>query len=219
MLAREHPDLAIKFVLLLKKMFYFHIKILTMTKAVAYIFLVFGICGLLSCTSSLQPDKAGMEKLGTELISKYGAETYYTDIQITLDNESGVAVLVTETQNPNSLTQEQWLRYGGGEWEKQADVKFTAEGAEPRSFMFQLNKEASLSMMGDLLEKSRQQLKTEKQVSDPKFVSASVNSKHQMNSKETGIFYYLTLMDAASQKVYNFVYDLKGNAVGSLDGQ
>jgi hypothetical protein len=59
----------------------------------------------------------------------------------------------------------------------------------------------------------------EKQVKEPTFVSAVVSSKHQMNSKETGIFYYITLLDAASQKDYRFVYDLKGNAVSSLDGQ
>lgn len=196
-----------------------HFKFVIMTKAISYILLICGICCIMSCNAKLEPNKTGFEKLQAELISKYGADAYYTDLQMTLDVESAVSVLVTETKNPASLKQEQWLRYGGGEWEKQADVVFTVEGAEAKSFMFQLNKEVSLSAMANLLEKSKAQLMQEKQVKEPTFVSAVVSSKHQMNSKETGIFYYITLLDAASQKDYRFVYDLKGNAVSSLDGQ
>ncbi|KAA5537329.1 hypothetical protein F0919_06550 [Taibaiella lutea] len=188
-----------------------------MTKAVGYILLICGICSILSCGGKLEPNKTGFEKLQTELISKYGADAYYTDIQLTLTTESEVSALVTETKDPSSMKQEQWLRYGGGEWEKQADVIFSVQGAEAKSFMFQLNKEVSLSTMSDLLEKSKAQLAKEKQIKDPVFVSAVVSSKHQMNSKETGIFYYITLLDKASQKDYRFVYDLKGNAMSSLD--
>ena len=190
-----------------------------MAKAFFYTLLFCAICGVISCATKLEPNKAGFEKLQTELVSKYGADAYYTDLQMTLTAESEVSVLVTETKDPASLKQEQWLRYGGGEWEKQADVAFTVEGAEAQSFMFQLNKEVSLSTMSDLLEKSKLQLEKEKQVKEPIFISVAISSKHQMNSKETGIFYYITLLDATSQKDYRFVYDLKGNAVSSLDEQ
>lgn len=174
---------------------------------------------LCSCSNKLEPNKQGFEKLQAELISKYGEDAYYTDLQLTLNAESELSVLVTETKEPSSLKQEQWLRYGGGGWEKQADVVFSVEGAEAKSFMFQLNKEVSLSTMADLLDKSKAQLEKERQVKEPVFVSAVVSSKHQMNSKETGIFYYINLSDAASKKDYRFVYDLKGIMVSSLDEQ
>jgi hypothetical protein len=190
-----------------------------MVKTVSYILLICSICCMLSCAGKLELNKTGFEKLQTELTSKFGSEAYYTDLQMTLDAESAVSVLVTQTKEPSSMKQEQWLRYGGGEWEKQADVVFTVEGAEAKSFMFQLNKEVSLSTMSDLLEKSKAQLAQKKQVKNPLFVSAVVSSKHQMNSKETGIFYYITLLDAVSQKDYRFVYDLKGNMMNSLDEQ
>lgn len=190
-----------------------------MNRSIIYCLAAIYLCVFASCNNKIEMNKPGLEKLNQELVSKYGADAYYTDLQLTLTAESEVSALITETKDPSSLKQEQWLRYGGGEWEKQADVIFSVEGAEAKSFMFQLNKEVSLSTMADLLEKSKLQLEKEKQVKAPTFVSAVVSSKHQMNSKETGIFYYITLLDKASPKDYRFVYDLKGNAVSSLDEQ
>ncbi len=170
-----------------------------------------------ACKSGLEHNKAGFEKMSSELIGKFGADAYYTDLEMVANIGSEEGVMVTETKDPASLKQEQWLRYGGGEWEKQADVSFTAEGGDPKLFMFQLNKEVSLSKMGDLLQTSKDQLLKEKNVTDPAVIQASVKSYNKMNSKETGIFYYITLRDKSSQKDYNFVYDLKGILKSKLE--
>lgn len=170
-----------------------------------------------SCKSSFEYNKAGFEKMSGELIGKFGAEAYYTDLELIHNTGSDEAVMVTETNNPSSMKQEQWLRYSGGEWEKQADVSFTAEGANPKLFMFQLNKDASLSKMGDLLQTSKDELLKEKNIKEPVLTAASIRSNNKMNSKETGIFYYFTLHDPSAQKDYNFVYDLKGKSMLPLE--
>ena len=165
---------------------------------------------IFSCKSGFEPTKPGFEKISAELISKFDADAYYTDIELVNDKTSDESILVTETKYPATMKQEQWLRYSGGEWEKQADVSFTADGADPKSFMFQLNKEVSLSKFSDLIDASKAQLAKEKNVKNAVLTGASVKSNNKMNSKETGIFYYVTLRDANSKKDYRFVYDLNG---------
>jgi hypothetical protein len=172
---------------------------------------------MFSCKSGFEYNKAGFEKINSELVGKFGAEAYYTDLELVHNTGSDEAVMVTETNNPSSMKQEQWLRYSGGEWEKQADVSFTAEGADPKLFMFQLNKDASLSEMGDLLQTSKDQLLKEKNVAKPVLTAASIRSYNKMNSKDTGIFYYITLQDADTKKDYHFVYDLKGQLKSTLE--
>jgi hypothetical protein len=170
-----------------------------------------GILLTASCKSGFEHSKAGMERLSEGLVAKFGAATYYTDIEFLSKPGSDDIVMVTETNEPASMKQEQWLQYSGGEWEKQADVHFTADGADPKAFMFQLNKEVSLSKMGDLLEAAKAQLLKDKQVKAPVFVSAVVKSNNKMNSKEGGIFYYIILNDNIGKRDYQFVYDLQGN--------
>lgn len=184
-----------------------------MKRNLGYLLLSSLVLIMFSCKSGFEHNKAGFEKMNEELIHKFGADVYYTDLELVRNIGSDEAVLVTETSNPTSLKQEQWLRYSGGEWEKQADVSFTAEGADPKLFMFQLNKEVSLSKMGDLLQTSKDQLLKEKNIKEPALIAASIKSNNKMNSKETGIFYYLTLQDPASKMGYNFVYDLKGKSM------
>lgn len=171
-----------------------------------------------SCKSGFEHNKAGLEKLGTELMSEFGADAYYTDMEIINNQGSDDVIMITQTKDPASMKQEQWAQYHGA-WEKQADVTFTADGAAPKSFMFQLNREASLSTLGSLLETSEAQLAKEKQVEKPLLVMASIKSNNKMNTKESGIFYYITLRDPKAQKDYRFIYNLKGASMLPLEGQ
>jgi len=170
-----------------------------------------------SCKSGFEYNKTGFAKLEKEIVSKFGPDAYYTDVQA-VNSEDGSMVMVSVTKDPASLKQQQWLLYPGGEWEQQADVSFTVEGGTPESYMFRLGREASASQLGSLLEQSTATLQQEQHITQPEFIKAAIRSDHKRTSKEDGIFYYVTLRDPGTQKDFLFKYDLKGTPV-TVPGQ
>jgi len=164
---------------------------------------------LFSCKSGFERNKTGMEKLSQELKEEFGPDAWYTSIEIA-GNGSDDVVTVDETKDPNSLKQEQWSQYQGF-WDKKSDITLSIEGARPESFMFQLDKEVSLGLLGELMEKSVQQLKTEKQVDDGVVTLAQVRASKQMNTKAEGIYYSISVESKKARKSYNFVYRLDGS--------
>ncbi len=178
-------------------------------RASKFILIFFFCCLLFSCKSGFEHNKAGMEQLNAELKKEFGPEAWYTSIELVNSGGSDDIVTVDETQDPNSLKQEQWSQFHGF-WEKKADITFSIQGAEPKSFMFQLDKEVSLAKLGELMEQSVSQLKAEKNVDDAQVVLAQIKASTKMNTKQEGLYYSLSLQSKKSGKNYNFVYSIDG---------
>jgi hypothetical protein len=162
-----------------------------------------------SCKSGFEHNKAGMEKLGKELKEEFGAEAWYTSIELANSGGSDDVITVDQTKDPNSLKQEQWSQFHGF-WDKKADITLSIQGAEPKSFMFQLDKEVSLTRLGELMEQSMKQLQ-QKGVEDAQVILAQIKASNQMNTKAEGIYYSLSLESKKKGKSYNFVYNLDGS--------
>lgn len=163
-----------------------------------------------SCKSGFEHNKAGMEKLNKELKEEFGAEAWYTSIELANSGGSDDVVTVDQTKDPNSLKQEQWSQFHGF-WDKKADITLSIQGAEPKSFMFQLDKEVSLSKLGELMELSMKKLSTEQGVDDSQVLLAQIKASTQMNTKAEGIYYSISLESKKKNKSYNFVYNLDGS--------
>lgn len=164
---------------------------------------------LFSCKSGFERNKAGMEKLNAELKKEFGAGAWYTSIEIAGSGSDDV-VTIDQTKDPNSYKQEQWQQYHGL-WDKKADITLTIQGAQPESFMFQLDKEVSLSRLGELMEQAQQKLRTEKQVDDGVITLAQAKASAQMNNKAEGIYYSLSIESKKARKSFNFIYKLDGS--------
>ncbi len=169
----------------------------------------FAFC-LGSCRSGFEHNVKGMEQLNKELLDEFGADAWYTNIELINSGGSDDLISIEVTKDPNSFKQEQWIQFHGF-WEKKANVTVTVRGAEPRSFMFQLGKEVHLSRLGELMQQSRETLERERGVQEPQVLTAQVKSGNQMNTKEEGIYYSITIRGKNDQKNYNFVYNLDGS--------
>ncbi len=165
---------------------------------------------LYSCKSGFEHNKAGMEKLNKELKEEFGPEAWYTSIELANSGGSDDVVTVDQTKDPNSLKQEQWSQFHGF-WDKKADITLSIQGAEPKSFMFQLDKEVSLSKLGELIELSQKKLATEQDAGDSQVILAQIKASTQMNTKAEGIYYSISLESKKKKKSYNFVYNLDGS--------
>lgn len=164
---------------------------------------------MFSCKSGFEHNKTGMEKLNKELKEEFGADAWYTSIELVNSGGSDDVVTVDETKDPNSLKQEQWSQFHGF-WEKKADITLSIQGAEPKSFMFQLDKEVSLSKLGELMEQSQKQLREEKKIEDSEVVLAQIKASNKMNTKQEGLYYSISLQSKKTSKNYNFVYGMDG---------
>jgi hypothetical protein len=164
---------------------------------------------LFSCKSGFEHNKAGMEKLNKELKEEFGPEAWYTSIELANSGGSDDVVTVDQTKDPNSLKQEQWSQFHGF-WDKKADITLSIQGAEPKSFMFQLDKEVSLGKLGELMEQSMKKLSVERGADDSKVILAQIKASNQMNTKAEGIYYSISFESKKKGKSYNFVYNLDG---------
>lgn len=167
---------------------------------------LFSLC-MFSCKSGFEHNRTGMEKLNKELKEEFGADAWYTSIELVNSGGSDDVVTIDETKDPNSLKQEQWSQFHGF-WEKKADITLSIQGAEPKSFMFQLDKEVSLSKLGELMELSKKKLKEEENIGDAEVVLAQIKASNKMNTKQEGLYYSISLQSKKSGKSYNFVYDI-----------
>jgi len=173
------------------------------------VLILFFLC-FASCKSGFEHNRAGMEKLNTELKNEFGADTWYTSIELVNNDGSDDVITVDKTNDPNSLKQEQWSQFHGF-WDKKANITLSIQGAEPKAFMFQLDKEVSLGMMGTLMERSVEKIRSEKNADDAQVVLAQVRASNQMNSKSQGIKYTVSVESKKIGKHYHFVYNLDGS--------
>lgn len=163
-----------------------------------------------SCKSGFEHNRAGMEKLNKELKDEFGAEAWYTSIELANSGGSDDIVTVDQSKDPNSHKQERLSQFHGF-WDKKADITLSIDpGIDPKLFMFQLDKEVSLGKLGDLMEASRKQLATEKGADDALVTLAQIRASNQMNTKAEGIYYSISLESKKNNKSYNFVYNLDG---------
>jgi len=169
---------------------------------------------LVSCggSSDSQPaNKEGFTAIENEISSKFGAEAYFTDINITYNESIGNIVGVTVTNDPESLKMGQWNQTQGN-WQQNQDITIEIpEGTQAKDFMFQLGKQVSLSKLGELIESAKTQLTKEKQIENPKLHMASV--QYPNNGDELSAEYLIILQPENGGTSFSFRYTLSGDFI------
>lgn len=162
-----------------------------------------------SCKKGFNFQKESLIQLSEELQNKFTEDAWYTSIIIRGQNGTHNTVVVDVTKDPNSLKQEQWA-YDGGFWEKKSNISLEVEG-EPTNYMFQIDNEISLEFAYNLIDKTLEDLKNEEEILDPLDVrTLSIRSSSEMNSKEEGVLYTITIFNENTAKSYSYVYYLNG---------
>jgi len=147
--------------------------------------------------------------MNEELKNKFGENAWYTSIVIRGKNGTNNTITVDQTDDPNSLKQEQFS-YSNGFWEKKTDISLRIDGGQPQDYMFQLDKEVSIEKLYALMEESLATLEKEEGVSDAHVSFTSIKSSNEMTRKVDGIIYTISLYSNGENKSYSFVYNLNG---------
>lgn len=151
---------------------------------------------------------AGIEK---ELKSEFGDEAYYTDLTIMYNESIGNSIVTTVTDDPESLKMGQWT-YSLGNWNQTSEVTLEIpDGTKAADFMFQLDKKISLEKLGELAEKSKDRLKAEKAIDNPRLEMAFV--KYPKNGDIKNAEYIVKLQPENGGTSYTFSCQLDGTFI------
>ncbi len=189
-----------------------HIK--SKLKNVNLLFALIVITALLSCGggASKQPASAeGFEAIEKEIKNKFGNDAYLTDLTITYNKSIGNIVGVTVTENPESLKMGQW-NLTQDAWKQNQDISLEVpKGSKASDFMFQLNDKISLTKLGELVEKSKKQLQTEKELKNLALSMASILFPDNGNISKTE--YLVNLQPEIGGTTFRFNYKLNGELI------
>jgi len=183
-------------------------RVLKFTVAIIWTFL------LISCGGSITQQPAnsiGFGEIEKEIKSKFGENAYFTDLTIAYDKSIGNIISTTTTRAPQSLKMGQW-NLTHGSWNQNSEVSLEVpDGSQAKDFMFQLNEQINLSKLGDLVEKSVNQLKTEKKLNNPVLSMAFV--KFPKNGDISKANYTVMLQPESGGSSISFYYALNGDLI------
>ena len=162
-------------------------------------------------TSHQEANAVGFTIIESELKSKFGNNAYYTDLAIIYNETIGNTISVTVTEAPESLTMGQW-NLSQDSWQQNSEITLKVpDGTMASDYMFQLNENINLSQLGDLVEKSIEQLKTEKKLKNPKLSIAHI--KFPKNGDVSKTEYAINLKPSLGGSTFSFYYKLDGELI------
>ncbi|MFH6602346.1 hypothetical protein ACEZ3G_02575 [Maribacter algicola] len=162
--------------------------------------------------ASKQPATAdGFSGIEKELKKEFGNDAYYTELTIIYNESIGNSISTTVTNDPESMEMGQWT-YAMGNWNQTSDITLEVpEGTKAADFMFQLNEKISLEKLGELVEKSREQLEEEKDIDNPRLEMAFI--KYPKNGDIEAAEYIVKLQPENGGTSFTFSYGLEGSFI------
>ncbi len=116
-----------------------------------YIFISFLF---LSCEdSTYESSIEGFSKLESDLLIKFGKDSYFTDFIIKIDENEKLEVNLLVTDNPYSYKMSGW-NYKNGVWNKITEVVLELRRGNIKNYLYSLQNEVNILKMGFLVEES-----------------------------------------------------------------
>ncbi len=176
--------------------------------------IVVALITLMACGGGTSKQPANAEGFGAiekELKSKFGDDAYYTNLTIAYDKSLGNWISATVTQDPESMKMGEWLSTQGS-WKQESEISLEVpKGTKAADFMYQLNDKINLTKLGELVEKSSKQLKTEKNIENPTLDMAFV--KFPKNGDISKTEYTVRLKPESGGTSFTFYYKLNGELI------
>ena len=183
-------------------------------KKIKFVLIVIVITLLNACANDISTQEAnaeGFKAIENELKSKFGDNTYYTDLTIIYDSSIRNMVSVTVTNAPESLKMGQW-NSAQGTWKQNSEVTLEVpQGTKAADFMFQLNDKINLTKLGELVEKSSKHLTNEKDIENPALEMAFI--KFPKNGDVSKAEYNVNLKPENGGTTFRFNYKLNGDLI------
>lgn len=169
---------------------------------------------LTSCGNGISEQKAtasGFSTIENQIKERFGEDAYYTDLSITYNEAIGNIIGVTVTETPESLKMQQWNNTQDN-WTQNSDISIEVPvGTKAADFMFQLNGTINLKKLGQLIEKSKNQLIKEKSIENPKLHIASI--QYPDNGNVSNAEFLVMLKPENGGTIFSYSYSLTGELI------
>ena len=169
---------------------------------------------LTSCEHAIskQPATAmGFSAIEIALKKQFSKHAYYTDLTISHNQSIGNIITTTVTQDPASLSMEQW-NMSQDRWMQTSEVSLQIpQGSKAADFMFQLNDTINLKKLGELIEKAKEELISKKNLKNPSLHLASI--KFPKNGDRSKTEYLVMLKPEHSGTTFTFTYAINGDLI------
>ncbi len=183
-------------------------------KIIKFTLVIAVIATLVSCgggTSKQSANAEGFKVIEKDIKSKFGDNAYYTDLKILYIKGIGNTISTTVTDDPESLKMGKWNLVQDN-WKQDSEISLEVpEGNKAADFMFQLNEKINLAKLGELTEKAKKQLTTEKNIEDPTLSIAFI--KFPKNGDVSKIEYAISLKPENGGTTFSFYYTLNGDFI------
>ncbi len=177
--------------------------------------LFFLLCLSWACNRSFEPGSKGMQQLNKMLEDKFGAEAWYSSITLVHDGAGDDMITVERTTDPDKILQEQWTWFHGF-WEKKADINLQFTGIRPRDLLFRLQQGARLLQLGQLIEKSRNELEADPDNGRCKLVMAAIKMNDPVPARPYNLSYTIQLKTGRNVS-YSYDYNEQGQRLPPPD--
>ncbi|MEB2782829.1 hypothetical protein U3A58_20780 [Algoriphagus sp. C2-6-M1] len=161
--------------------------------------------------SDQEATEEGFLKIQDALKEKFGNKAFYTELNISYYEAIGMVIGVTVTNEPESLEMGQWS-LSQNSWTQTSEISLEVpEGMQASDYMFQLGDPIDLGLLGRLIEESKDNLESEKDIPKPAFQLAWVKiPKDGVRSK---IEYLVKLQPENGGTTFTYNYNLNGELI------
>jgi len=157
-----------------------------------------------------------MKALEEDLISKFGADAYYTYISyLRLNDDNAYGVNVQVSDDKESAQQDIWL-YEAGTWTNTGPMIMQISAQTPGFYKFQLKKEVHLEQLGRLIEQSMDSFKVKYPDTEPILSNAVLNTNNTVTDAQTKFRYTVILKDKKNNEVmHSYTYGIDGQLLNA----
>lgn len=169
---------------------------------------------LVACKGNYEHNAAGFKELNEELKSKFGAEAYYTIINMSAagDETMGYTVFVDKTDSLDDIRQERWV-LDGGSWMSGGFANMQVDRNNPNDYKFQLDKEVKVELLGQLITDSKAAFIAENKGDKPVMKLAQVNTNTTVTDEKTKYRYTVKLAQSGTNDEHSYTYDRDGKLI------
>ncbi|CAM1357963.1 hypothetical protein [Tenacibaculum xiamenense] len=184
-------------------------------KVSKYVFMLMLFALTFSCGKSMSKqsaDKEGFTAIEKELKAKFGNNAHYTDLNISYDKSVGNMIGLTVTDAPETLKMGSYVFSEHTSWKQNSEVTIEIpKGTKAKDYMFQLDDKINLTKLGELVEKSKEQLTTDKDLKNPSFKMGFI--KYPKNGDISKAEYIIKLEPQNGGTSFSFYYKLNGDLI------
>ncbi len=141
------------------------------------------------------------------MISKFGAQAYYTKLSIS-NADYGSVVGVCQTNDPSSLKMAEW-NYNDGSWKQISEVTLEISGgAKAEDFMFRLDKVIDFDVLSAAVKEAKQSIIKEKKIEEIRVKNIIINAPK--NGDLNSMRYFISISPKAGGTDFQFWYKMDG---------